>query len=701
MRVHRASRRGRETLVLALLASSAPALAQAAPASGDPPPPVASEPATVEGAKTYTPADFARFAPRTALDMLNQVPGFVIRQADERRGLGQATSNVLINGERFSGKSNDVVAELSRISASNVVRIEIVDGATLNVPGLSGQVANIVVNASSKLAGTWRWRPQLRARQTPPRVTNGQISLNGSSGRFDYSFSVVNDSFVNGNAGPEVVTDGQGRIIDLRDEILDVAGEQPKISLGLKHRGKGGAIANLNASYQIFHFDADEISLRSFPGQVDRDRRFHEQEREYNYELGGDYEFGLGGGRLKLIGLRRFEHSPYEQQVVTRFADRRPDTGQRFEQIADETESILRGEYGWKMGGADWQIAAEGALNRLDVDSALSELGPDGLFRPLPLDNAVATVKEERAEAMLSYGRPLSRTLTLQTSVGGEYSQLSQTGPNGLTRTFYRPKGFVSLAWKPTPRLDLSAKLSREVGQLNFFDFVAFVNVGGGFGNAGNPELVPQQSWNLDLEATRNLGAWGTSTLKLYGRRYSDVVDIVPIGATGQAVGNLDSASLVGVNWKSTFNLDPIGVKGAKFDVEVQFQRSRIEDPLTGEQRSINSSNKRYINVQYRHDVPRTDWAYGGYYDEFENAFFYRLDIKERPFNDPAGVGLFVEHKDVMGLTIRGSVDNLLGTQEQFTRIFYDGRRTNGILFTEFRDRDYGPIFTLTISGKI
>src|SRR5688572_10204062 len=180
----------RNGLLLVLLASAAPALAQetpppddtppaGAPATGDAPPPIATEPAAVTGARSYTPADFARFAPRTALDMLNQVPGFVIQQADERRGLGQATANILINGERFSGKSNDVITELTRISASNVVRIDIVDGATLNVPGLSGQVANIIVKASGKLSGNWRWRPQIRAKRTPARVTNGQVSLTG------------------------------------------------------------------------------------------------------------------------------------------------------------------------------------------------------------------------------------------------------------------------------------------------------------------------------------------------------------------------------------------------------------------------------------------------------------------------------------------------------------------------------------------
>src|SRR3546814_20374191 len=83
---------------------------------------------------------------------------------------------------------------------------------------------------------------------------------------------------------------------------------------------------------------------------------------------------------------------------------------------------------------------------------------------------------------------------------------LSQSGEAGLTRKFVRPKGFVSLAWKASPLLDLSVKLEREVGQLDFFDFVASANVSGGTTDAGNVNLVPQQSWNLELEATRNLG---------------------------------------------------------------------------------------------------------------------------------------------------------------------------------------------------
>src|SRR3546814_2275742 len=93
---------------------AAPALAQEE--GGDAPPRVSTLPATTQAARSYTPLDFTRFSPRTALDMLRQVPGFTIEEQDqERRGLGQATANVLINGQRFSGRSEEHTSELQSL----------------------------------------------------------------------------------------------------------------------------------------------------------------------------------------------------------------------------------------------------------------------------------------------------------------------------------------------------------------------------------------------------------------------------------------------------------------------------------------------------------------------------------------------------------------------------------------------------------
>lgn len=682
----------RAALLIALLSSACPAFAQDAAA-----PPAAA----ARDKRTYTPADFARFAPRNAYDMLANVPGFSIETSDtDRRGLGQASGNVLINGERFSGKSTDIFTELRRISAANVARIEIVDAATLNISGLTGQVAN-VITLTRGLTGNYVWRPQLRARRTPLRYTNGEISLNGALGGTQYTLSLRNDSFANGNAGPELVTTPARDVLDVRDEVLGVNGESPRLSGSIRRNFANGSILNLNASGGFLIQDVEEVSRRSGPGQPDRNRDLQERTRQYDYELGGDYEFGLGGGRLKLIGLRHFTHTPFRQTLVQTYADATPTLGQRFTQVGDQTETIGRSEYRWRGGGADWQVSFEGALNRLDIDNGLFDLNSLGDFVAIAFPNSAATVEERRAEAALTYGRPLTPHLTIQASLGGEYSQLSQTGAGGLTRTFYRPKGFLNLAWTPRPGFDVSARIERVVGQLNFFDFVASANVSGGTTNAGNANLVPPQSWDGQIQATRALGPWGTVTARLYGRLITDIVDVIPI-AGGQSPGNLDgTAAVYGVQWTSTLNFDPLGLHGAKLDVAVQAQATRLTDPLTGRRRPISENLESNIDIVFRHDIPRTHWAYGAEYSRFRQAPGFRLDQRSHFVDTPGSLGAYIENKNVFGLTVRASVDNLLGTNESFGRSFYDGLRTNSLLFTENRDRFYGPIFTLTISGTI
>src|SRR5688572_11438339 len=101
---------------VALFATVDPAAAQDSPAPAAVPVAVAP----TGGKRIFSAADFARFAPRNALDMLRQVPGFIIREAVQERGLGQASENVLLNGQRVAGKSGGAIAELQKIPASNV-----------------------------------------------------------------------------------------------------------------------------------------------------------------------------------------------------------------------------------------------------------------------------------------------------------------------------------------------------------------------------------------------------------------------------------------------------------------------------------------------------------------------------------------------------------------------------------------------------
>lgn len=653
------------------------------------------QPRNEEGREIYNANQFERFNPRTALDMVRQVPGFVIDSGDEdERGLGQADENVLINGARIAGKNIDAETALQRISASNVVRIEIIDGATLSITGLSGQVLNLVTSTdgNSGISGNFKWEP--RFRRSGDSWLNGEVSINGKLGKGDFTLAIVNEQFPNGVQGPERVTDRFGNLLFRRDpEIARFPFNAPIVSGSYTRSSEAGSIFNLSAEVAFPRPRTRINSTRVTVGEPDILELFTRRENEWNGEFNIDYEFALGGGRLKLIGLQRFEHSPVENFFGETFTDGiTSPTSSLFEQILDEGETVLRSEYSWStQGGTDWGINLEGAYNFLDSEAILNGT---------PLANGNSKVTEYRGELIGSFGRALSDNLTIQATLGGEYSQISQTGARGLTRSFIRPKGSLTLSLKPSNSMDVSLKLEREVGQLNFFDFVESVQVDQNIGNAGNPNLVPPQSWKAELEMTKRLGPWGSSTVTIFGEKITDIVDAIPITATTEAQGNLPKATRYGVGLVSSILFDPIGWKGAKLDFEGNLAKSSIRDPLTGIFRRTNDDEIFSYEVNFRHDIPNSDWAWGGSIEDRDNSDNLRLDQINDFVLESVFTSVFVEHKDVFGLTVTAALNNLLNRGERFTRTNFVNRRDGPVDFTEDRVRKFGLIYQLTVSGS-
>jgi hypothetical protein len=179
------------------------------------------------------------------------------------------------------------------------------------------------------------------------------------------------------------------------------------------------------------------------------------------------------------------------------------------------------------------------------------------------------------------------------------------------------------------------------------------------------------------------------------------VIDIIPIGATGQGVGNIDSAIRMGVDSRSTINFDPIGLPGARMDLRFILQHTEVEDPLTGELRPISGSTQKAAELSLRYDIPKTDWAIGGAASYSDNAFSYRLTEFGLQTEGPVFANVFVENKDVFGLTVRATVGNVFDARSTWERFVYEGRRNSTPLdFIELRDRLIGPIFSFQIRGK-
>jgi outer membrane receptor for ferrienterochelin and colicins len=678
-----------------------PAAAQTAAAPTDPaaaPAPVAT---TAGSTRVFTPADFARFAPKTAYDMLLQVPGFTIRTASQERGLGQASENILINGQRSANKSGGAVDDLQKTNAANVERIELVDAASLGIAGLSGQVANVIVKAAAKSTGQFEWKPDVRAHFTKPNIYRGLLSYAGKTGPVDYTLSLQNQPGRGGFGGLIEIFDAAGNITEIRDETFSSEFEHPKLTGKFALDGPGSSLGNLTLIYGPYWGPVHIRDRRERVDGDDRRRTTRDSLKGYTIDINGDYAFALGPGRLKLIGLRRFDHEPLVTTQVTSFDSGASDEGIRFSRDSRIGETVLRSEYGFKTGKNDWQMSLERAFNSLDQRGTLSELSSDGEFVEVDFPEGTGKVTETRYEAIGTWSRPLSPKLDLQVAAGGEISKLHRVDGDLPPRKFFRPKGSLTLGWRPSEGWDASFKLRRRVGQISFYDFLAQPKLSEDREQAGNPDLVPPQSWEGELEVGRELGRWGKTRLKAYYHRVEDIIDVIPIGETDEGIGNLPRASRFGLQSTSTIQFDSIGWTGAKLDATVGFEKTSVRDPLTGDKRAISGTRDRWAAFTLRHDIPDTDFAWGATatHDHFAKNYF--LTEIFRSWEGPWWIGAYVEHKDVMGMTVRGTVSNLLNARHRFDRVVYDGRRDeHPILFIQRNNQLIGPIFQLSLRGN-
>src|SRR3954465_3457427 len=110
----------------------------------------------------YEAPFFAQYAPRTALDIVQRVPGFSLdlgatqnqQGSVDVRGFAGTAGNVVINGSRPSTKAETLDVTLAKIPAQQVIRVELGPGDLFgsDYAGKS-QVLNVVLSQQSGIDG--------------------------------------------------------------------------------------------------------------------------------------------------------------------------------------------------------------------------------------------------------------------------------------------------------------------------------------------------------------------------------------------------------------------------------------------------------------------------------------------------------------------------------------------------------------------
>jgi len=690
-----------------LLASLIPlALISASPVA-------AQEIAEGDSSRTFDAAYFEQFAPQNAFEMVRRVPGFQIRGGNNARGLGQGGANVLVNGQPIVGKGGDPFDQVARIPAANVVKIEILDGTSLDIPGLSGQVVNVITESKEGVSGSWVWAPEWRIRQEA-NLLRGNIKASGETGNLAWAAELRNRAGRNGDYGPEIRKNADESIYEIRAYKGRYNRDAPGASVNLTWKPKDDHIGNLNFEYNQINFVRNSSYQKQaigdfipdplptgFNNGVDGFERFNFGEDEWNGKVDGDFEFPFWQGKLKLIGYYRHENSP----TLGRFFDfdlaGTPLVQTEFHQEADEGEAIAKTEYSWSpKDGRDWQVSVEGAYNFLDLENQFFDI-----LNPADSgDLSVLAIDENRAEGFVTHTRKLGDKWSAQLSLGAEYSELNA---GGETSTFTRPKGFVSATYTKDETFNVSAKIERQVGQLNFFDFASSVSLQDEFDRGTNLNLVPEQSWWGEIKLNKTFKGGHAIDIEAHGRLVTDIVDdillIDPItDERSIGTGNIGSGEQGGVHFNATIKGDDFGLKGVEIRTGVAWHKSRVEDQFTFEDRQFSGQSQFNGEINFRHDIPNSNWAWGFYAETFENGSNYGPFGISRFDQRPGWNEIFIEHKDFLGLKVQLELGTPIENHNRLEWIIYNGIRgeaDTSISRIEDRKREYdGPYLQLQVS---
>ena len=653
----------------------------------------------------YEAAQFAQFNPQTALDMVSQIPGFSLDGGEERRGFSGAVGNVLIDGVRPSTKSQGVGGILSRIPASQVVRLEVLRGAAVAGDASGQSILLNVVRTDSAGSGVYSAGFELTSRGVP--APRGEVSYSGRNGNVEYSIAGSVFSQYRDLPGWRLFFDEVG------GESYAGRAETPS-PRDMREGTITGSVAfplwggrfSTNAQINAFRFNADN-DYYFFDALDNPDNALLQDYVEQNrgYEFGVNYDRDIGPWSLSLIGL--INRSRYESDENDLFlTGAGAFDGDFFQDIQqDAGESIARISLSRPLGEHHRiEFGGEAAFNSLD-----QRLDLEGSFAPPSFDNANVLVEEERAELFASHTWRPNSQWSVETRLNWETSTLTFTGDSNQT---------VDLAfWKPSVQItrtfagnnQLRFRVYRDVSQLDFGDFVSAAATADALISGGNPDLVPQTDWRYELGADLHFPGGAALGLTLTQHQISDVTDVVYIPAAGyDAPGNLGDgeATSLDVNFSTPVSF----IEGGRLTISGYLWDTEVTDPLTNQPRIFSYRPESQIEINFRQDLPdlRFAWNLSIYKEgEIQAYRFNEIDTSEEgPWVDLTFETTALPH----GMKLTAIAANLFdGTVYRDRRFFNEdppgpvtnlGR--NGINTSrDDRQREFAqaPWFILQLSG--
>lgn len=671
---------------------------------------------------TYPASYFDEYSPLSVNDMVNVIPGVNLSRGQNggnRRGLGSGGDNeVLINGQRMTGKSISARDQLSRIPADQVDYIEIIRGASeeLDVRN-SGQTLNVVLKAAQSLSSI-NTEFNMDRSYDGTVSPGGNVSFSGQSGRFNYLFNVEAEPRYQNRFTDEASYTPDYTLQETRNEEQVQERTDVTLTTALSYQFVNDLV-QLNASF----------GERQPPTEIDRfitdytgtspATRLEREEREfdrYEWEIGGDWEHGFENGskyRVLFIVNDQQGESVRERFQVDDNAESQKDL--YLYNLGRDRERIVRTSYTFNpVPGHGLEVGVEGAQTlrnnglRLGLDSSGTPSDLVGGLVPVEISNAFSQIEEMRYETFAIHNWRLNDRMTLESTLVFEQSEITQSGDviNQRDFGFVRPK--IDYRFDLTPSLQFRASVERDISQLSFSDFSATTDNSDDDKNTeqGNPNIVQEKSWVYDLAMEYRLpNDIGVLNSSVYYREIEDVIDRIDVTTDPDnpqsSRGNIGDAERWGMRLGASSRLGYLGLPNALLTANLNVQDSSVTDPFLGIERRLRNNSRGFASMGFRHDLPVWNMNYGFNLSNPLNGGSGRTtidvdDIETEEFEP--NLSLFVEKRAFGGTTFRFETRNALDSVSCRERIRYLGKTADGIVEEiENSCNGTGQVYTLKV----
>ena len=664
----------------------------------------------------YDQAYFRQYNITNAADAIKRIPGvenlssgnnsYEPGDNNKRRGFGSSGTQILINGERQSSKSNNIIKTLERINADSLIRIEVIRGTEAGLDVRSdGVIVNIIVDGNlSKDSGTWSAALGYLTSGSSNWRGIGSWSTKIKKTDIILGFERIGD--LNSRKYNEFTVDQEQSLLyyRLRETIEYQSSNRVNIELNSKINDKSTIRINTlvwfngkeNAPQIQEYFSPSDTNNKAFYKKINWDRR----EDNDGWEFGGDWEHQINKNHS--LKLRVVLTEKNEDQNDISFLD---DTENSYNNstetnIRKENERIIRLSFNKLIGkNSSLEYGLESAYNKLNRIFNLRFFDSNSIETNAGLINTSGLVEEDRYEGFLSYNLPLSEKIRAELALNYEWSEISQSGDVNLSREFKYWKPRIDIKWDYKKNRQIRFNIERNVGQINFDNFISSYDQFEETIRAGNPDLRPETSWKFKLEHEWRLpNDGGVITLKGSAREIDGPVDRLPIdGYAG--IGNLGSGERTKATIDGSIRINKL-LQGGVFRFSGYLQSSEVIDPVTNIKRDFSWYKRWQTMIGLRQDVPGGKYSWGLTYRSQSQFNIYDPYLWGRFAQDPT-LSFGFTAKINPRLNFNFIAKNILDTNFGFGRkLIYNGFKSNNdLLIQENFDINEHSFFKIELEG--